>query len=642
MYNKIYKEDYDRVIVTDTSPSDVPLIFSNDGFYLNLKSLKDKSNKYNELINKLIIDNKSPTNPLIYNIRNGSNSIRRLSLPHPCSQYQMRIFYEKYSEMICYFTNKSPCSIRYPKKISGTFFKKSKKNNINRYKNGTVENCNDEKINKHSVSFFSYGGYGRIHEFLKSDEFILLEKEYSYLFSLDVSKCFESIYTHSLPWATKDKDHIKKNVTVKSMFGQQFDTLMQKSNQNETNGIIVGPEISRIFSEIILQRVDNNCIKKIKYEFNKDYIVKRYVDDTFIFAKTEEVAIEVFNVYVDELRNFNLHINSSKTKKYNRPFITKKSLIALKMNERINDFSSKIYDIDNDGIINLKKIHNYKRFSNSFIDNIKAICLDLECGYDDVSPYMISSMTARAIKIIDLFKDREINNKEESSIKNIFLSIIYVVFHFYIVSPNVRSSYMLSRCCLIISLFFENRVSEYVDTINQEIFNLTRIYFSANGNITKDREHFITLEDVNIFLLSSELGYEYKYKSNEIERMMPNSQLSYFQIISYMFYIKGFRNYDREREKIVKIISGIFNKNKDYKFSSERTHLFLDVMSCPYFDLETKRKWLKTICDTLSIKIDASDTDIVIDEFSKCYWFIDWAGINLINILEKKLLKSNY
>lgn len=43
---------------------------------------------------------------------------------------------------------------------------------------------------------------------------------------------------------------------LKESFGSKFDSLMQRMNYNETNGILIGPEVSRIFSEIILQAVD--------------------------------------------------------------------------------------------------------------------------------------------------------------------------------------------------------------------------------------------------------------------------------------------------------------------------------------------------------------------------------------------------
>lgn len=37
---KIDKKDFLRSLLTDTSPNDVPLIFSNDGLYINLNSIK--------------------------------------------------------------------------------------------------------------------------------------------------------------------------------------------------------------------------------------------------------------------------------------------------------------------------------------------------------------------------------------------------------------------------------------------------------------------------------------------------------------------------------------------------------------------------------------------------------------------------
>ena len=61
-----------------------------------------------------------------------------------------------------------------------------------------------------------------------------------------------------------------------------FDMLMQRLNYNETNGIIIGPEISRIFAEIIFQDIDSKVIRSLRskgFKFNKDYVIKRYVDD---------------------------------------------------------------------------------------------------------------------------------------------------------------------------------------------------------------------------------------------------------------------------------------------------------------------------------------------------------------------------
>src|SRR5690606_30067946 len=90
---------------------------------------------------------------------------------------------------------------------------------------------------------------------------------------LDISKCFSSIYTHSVGWAIKGSAHSKATKQCQS-FGSEFDRLMQRMNHDETNGICVGPEASRIFAEVILSSVDA-CIqdRAIKFDLiaGRDY-----------------------------------------------------------------------------------------------------------------------------------------------------------------------------------------------------------------------------------------------------------------------------------------------------------------------------------------------------------------------------------
>ena len=66
---------------------------------------------------------------------------------------------------------------------------------------------------------------------------------------------------------------------------------MQQMNYNETNGIIIYPEFSRIFAELILQRIDKNVEKELYnkgYRYKEDYDIYRYVDDFSSFIMTIE------------------------------------------------------------------------------------------------------------------------------------------------------------------------------------------------------------------------------------------------------------------------------------------------------------------------------------------------------------------
>src|SRR5690606_30212828 len=113
-------------------------------------------------------------------------------------------------------------------------------------------------------------------------------KKYNFLYKFDVSKCFNSIYTHSISWAILGKKFSKEIIgKEKETFGSKFDTLLMDLNYNETNGIIIGPEFSRIFAEIILQSIDLTVLHRIEQQHNlkykRDYEVFRYVDDYFVF-----------------------------------------------------------------------------------------------------------------------------------------------------------------------------------------------------------------------------------------------------------------------------------------------------------------------------------------------------------------------
>ncbi|EBE6371174.1 RNA-directed DNA polymerase, partial [Salmonella enterica] len=219
------------------------------------------------------------------------------------------------------------------------------KNGAERYKGEDIETTEDELMRKYSSSYFSYGGFNRIYKLFQSKSFFELEKRFSIMWMLDVSHCFDSIYTHSVSWALKNKAYIRKHVTNSNQFGQELDTLMQRSNNNETNGIPIGSEFSRIFAELIFQRIDNNIELDLMDEHGwknkKDYVILRYVDDFIVFCNNESNAEIISKTINVKLNEFNLQLNKNKFKKYSRPFCTSKTGLIIKVNELIQNLESK-------------------------------------------------------------------------------------------------------------------------------------------------------------------------------------------------------------------------------------------------------------------------------------------------------------
>jgi hypothetical protein len=127
----------------------------------------------------------------------------------------------------------------------------------------------------------------------------------------DVSRCFPSIYTHSIPWALNGKDASKKDFKPNSatVFGNRLDYIMRQSQDGQTMGVPVGPDHSRVVAEIVLKTVDALFEKSTGIH---DYI--RHVDDYWIGANTFDACENALHNLRISLNEFSLDINEQKTR----------------------------------------------------------------------------------------------------------------------------------------------------------------------------------------------------------------------------------------------------------------------------------------------------------------------------------------
>src|SRR3546814_20224217 len=115
--------------------------------------------------------------------------------------------------------------------------------------------CSSDLLDvSHLPSYFAYGKYKLLGKFIGSREFIRLEGRYLRYRTLDISKCFYNVYSHTIPWVVRAKLLAKEFKSTYS-FEAQFDKLMQRATYTETNGIVVGKELYRELWENTLQRV---------------------------------------------------------------------------------------------------------------------------------------------------------------------------------------------------------------------------------------------------------------------------------------------------------------------------------------------------------------------------------------------------
>ncbi len=126
------------------------------------------------------------------------------------------------------------------------------------------------------------------------------------LVQADISSCFPSIYTHSIPWALVDKAVAKQNRSLTEWFNM-IDKACSDMRDGETHGLLIGPHASNILSEIVLTVVD----KKL---YDKGYRFIRNIDDYDCFVASYEEAQLFLRDLQQALREFDLPLNHKKTK----------------------------------------------------------------------------------------------------------------------------------------------------------------------------------------------------------------------------------------------------------------------------------------------------------------------------------------
>lgn len=649
--NLIKRNDYNRVLITETLPFETPIVFSNDGLYEQVSSLDQASSVQKTIIQALVLGEGHPkpvhsTIPYLYKVRKNTQEFRRLVLLHPSSQWKVRSFYEKYEQLILHYCSVSPASIRAPRRIAGSYYSKSSWENINQYKNGAVSIDTLDRYVKHTPSYFSYHGYDRLYKFFNSRDYFSLEKQFSVLMTLDVSKCFDSIYTHGLSWAVKDKEFTKTHVEVSTTFAQAFDQVIRHGNHNETNGIPIGPEVSRIFAEILFQEIDRRAIKALgNFVFGVDYVFRRYVDDVFIFTRNVDTARRVYDIYADTLIAFNLHVNAAKTTTIHRPFLTSKSRLIFEAGRQANNFFDKFLSQTDGGALAPKKIYSHWKLTKSYIDSVKSLCSSGGSNYDEVASFLISVATERIKQLVNYSPSN--NDASDNSAYAAAVEVLLdVLFFLYSVAPSVGASYKLSASLILAIRFSKRHLPDHAATIAQRIYDLSAALLLDQRGIkhAEGIDGFVNLEYLNVVLAIRELGSTYLLPPEVIDELFINDkQLTYFTIVSCLFYVRDDHKYDYIREALLKSARDKLSDMSKILMNSEKAYLLLDLLSCPFVPDAQKKLWVKSLYKVLQkTQPNSADLQAYIGVANSSHAQIDWADVDLLNSLEKKELKQAY
>ena len=738
-----YKKE--RVVLSDILPYEIPPFFSNRYFYhflvknkvsIDEKDEKDKKNKNVKIrfkrnaitrylmhilfgIDKSIQPQQDSENkffeffefkdknffkllqtiPFKFKISHKDNDYRELTIIHPINQLRLVDFYDKYKYTILYNTKISRFSLRRPHKVSSLKYFKDSTNKSKKSTNQEVEIIETSDKEYTSLkTYFSYQKYSNIYQFYESYEFQRAEKRFDNLLKFDISKCFDSIYTHSLSWALNNKKIVKDNLgEYNNSFGGKFDKIMQQMNYNETNGIVIGPEFSRIFAELILQKIDKNVEKELYkkgYRYKVDYDIYRYVDDFFVFYNDEKVKGDILALYKVKLQEYNLFFNDSKTQNFSKPIITNIT-IAKEEIRKLVEYSMifQFQSSENKSQIGLKYYT-----ARDIITNYKAILSQTQTSYKDLQNYflviifnklkkMIKDIKKIQEELLTLYSKRRQEKKEEileeikikeKELKTIyfqiyknFMGIIELSFFIYSVLPRVTYSIKICQILFRIIDFIKSQEKtkqkystkyskdemKYIafdfdkkHTIFKSIYDNISLVFQKNTSF-----EYTEVETLYLLTIISELGENYQFDEDLINKNFrvfdienkSNSNLNYFTILSLLYYIKRDNKFDNIRNHLQKIITKKFNTFAPN--DAESVFLLIDILTCPYVgssddEVEKFRKEILEKIHFFGKNTPETDKDNTLKELSEysSNWFYSWKDNDLGKELNTKRGHSVY
>lgn len=713
----------ERVLFSDVLPYECPIIFSNRYLYRFLakylwigkeqkvnnitwnvlkqsKRLKGKeANAFAALlfgcyekgirIGKLQHRPNELFYPYQFNIAHKTNKNRTLSIIHPYNQWQVVEFYDQYKYSILYLCNQSKYSLRKPHKIAQYFYYRDRLHRrLSGHESDKIELFFNEYENL--KTYFSYEKYSNIYKFYEDYRYQRAEKKFKHLVKFDLQSCFDSIYTHTISWATAggaDKVKVLPGYHG-SWVGDAFDNLMQSVNARETNGIVIGPEFSRIFAEIILQYID----QKVEQEQRKKQLCQksayecyRYVDDYFLFYNDEKDKNIFMESLTKWLKEFKLQISPSKTEEYERPFITKVTIAKQQIENLLsNIFSIPLWeeikpnlstekkedteneDSDKDGEILDKKFNIYLP-ANNVNARIKAIVRECGIEYRDIANYLLEKISQRLDAFLNRYEmgfkkyerlmSKEDVNKDEVEIHaqrvqrkltSYLVSLIDVAFFVFNSNRQVNTTLKLQKIINSIVIYGKRhgdfRINPEVrfQTISKDII-FKKIQDEITLVLMTTDSHRNTLhESLYLLILAKELGHAYLLAPKVIESFIAKSELQYnlFACIILLYYYANHKCYDAQKALLKKEILKKYRlvAESERKRNSELTILTADMMTCPFVDNVYKQSLLTLIGIT-----ETKDQQMII-HFAKKQKFIftRWTMFNLNKELQAKISQEVY
>lgn len=632
-----------RVAQSDLLPYERPIFFSNrfysrflkyygvvvkEGRLVATKHLEPGLNEFLSLIGGAPSD-KRPCFQY-YIAKTDDKEGRLLTVVHPYHQVRMVELYDRYKTVMIDFCHKSNFSIRHPEAIV----------TAHRIKSEPWGFLTDRKVADYTPlgqkTFFSYALFDNINDFYDDDMFLQAESKYGIMSKSDLEKCFESIQPDSLSQAMFGVDMSRATGTL----AQEFFELNQ-SYLGKGKGIVIGPEFSRIYSEIILQNVDIQVELKLArkgIEKGKDYMFYRYVDDGFLFCmkKGEDgksIQTAFYDCYDSLLEQYGLHRKKTESDESKEAEFTEKPFMGnitagkVEIQKLLDDcFANRLKTLS--GFLHLQE----GRFDDPlwlsyhrFIRDIRTIMRKYNMRYKDVMSYLLGSMQRHLENLMKSFdyvyrqyyeaeykkeiseQGQMIKNRYQDAFLSFAENLAESLFFLFRCDPRMSTSIKVVGIIDKLQLFIRGRYEFREGALSHRfpVRCITRFdgFITSLTNTllsTTEWKPYNQIEILNLLEPQKKMSPSDKIRPVSLETWLNEDGqtrdfATFFSVFEVIHFIGNDVRYEKIKSACADWISDKIRERKTGVSDTEVILTLIEALCCPWFDSEQKKFWLKRI-----------------------------------------------
>lgn len=577
------KLDY---ILTDIMPVEVSELFSYSKFYEYLLSKQSTLDDIVSQMHAMKAENSETpfsggkwgnwaTSPLKFNILKGTDSIRELNLVQPLSAMNIYFFVECYQkELLDILSNNACFSLRYHRKNSDLFYRRKSKKIVDYFEK--ISQKVDRAILQQTGAYFKIHKFNSVSSFTNSRLWQQCNFKYRNFSKIDYKSCFDSIYTHAYKWCI-EKDTVDSKEASNANLHIVIDRVLQNINGRSSNGLIVGPEFSRMIAEVLLQQIDVEVKHNLAAQglnAGTDYRVFRYVDDIYIFSHTQAHTDLIIKTIERAAQKYLLKFNEFKYLKAYTPVVLSSWLgKARALSDRISALFYRKQELHD--MAEKKPLLKSGYIS---VDRIKDDFIYLVNEFPKEQRYIVSFMLSTLLNNISNKKDGYALFEPDKCARAFVL--LDLAMYIYSFCPCFEHTQKL----ISMIVYMDDELQFSKDELNhKKLINLIRRYSFVfeKGNMNDLCNWFVFFHDYSVPLLrSTETIFEKKLREEDNPILWAN----------YLIYSRYHSDYHQEiltwvEEVLQYKVSQI--GSKDPLLQKEFWYV-LTFINCPYISSSVK------------------------------------------------------